>query len=381
MKKNVLEMAYDGYSLDEINNQVSEVNVPYFTQPMENHLLVGQLPDTIKTDNKSLPFYVHPFIAEKNPKYRALVQNPSNNTIKAQPTSSGRTMWVENQEGDPWFLKLHFPLTLGRFPRELSLFKWLSALERSKEIMSFSLQFPKNLALLEDFGGTFFQGDQQELSFGTIFRKYKPFPYNENSCLLVPAFSLFANPENGRTQSILADFIQYLELSFSEFLNLFVVPIFESYCFLITEIGLIPEFNSQNVLFEFDLKSKGSRLVLRDHGDCFIDHEIRKSKGLHRVFCSYKNIGVDVSSDFFKRRSFSFDFKLSHYLLNPILEEYCILTGYSYDDAVHTVKNMFNDIFDNSENYFESQNKWYSYPKELNVSRSSYIENKNPLFR
>lgn len=344
------------------------------------HLQIGKIPNSLNTSNEEIPFLIHPIIAEEIFEFEKL-KFSLQNKISAQPTASGRTVLWEDESKNKWFIKLHFPKKLGRFNRELNLFRWLSILERSRELYSAVSIFPKTLSFLHDLGGTFYQNQNSELSFGTIFRESTPKPLPSNKYLLIPSFSLFASKRNdGRKQSILADMIEEIKMNDEQFHNLLIFPLIDAYIFLVDKLGMIPEFNAQNLLYEYDLVNHNTRIVIRDVGDCFIDFIIRERENLHTNFCSYKTLDPLRHNDIFQRRSFAFDFKLSHYILLPLLEEYSKLKGIKLSENIAKVKAYFVSHFPNHKEYFNSI-KWFSYPNKEGVNRSSYIENDNPLFR
>lgn len=356
------------------------IEIPLIYEDWTKHIQIGKLPPLLIKDTFQVPFLIHPYVAKNLPQFNQL-QSSSSEFIHAQPTASGRTvLWSDNQNYN-WFIKLHFPLKLGRFNRDLNLFHWISILERSRELFTFASSFPHKLGFFHDFGGTFYQSPNNNLNFGTIFRESIPRPRLDNLSLLIPSFSLFANSRiYNRKQSILADFLSHYRVDEDQFLSLFIYPLIDTYIYLINNLGMIPEFNAQNVLYEFDLKNKSNRIILRDTGDCFIDFDIRERENLHTSFCSYKTLDARKHKDVFQRRSFAFDFKLSYYILHPLLNEYSTLKQTSLKILYNKVKEYFKHNFPDYMTYFNSI-KWYSYPNLEAVNRSSYIENDNPLFR
>jgi siderophore synthetase component len=360
-------------------NKGQFLEIPFFNDDGRKHLQIGTIPNFLGKDFKKIPFLIHPLIVEEIRDFKNLISR-SSQKIKVEPTASGRTVFWEDGQ-NKGFIKLHFPLVLGRFNRELNLFRWLSALERSRELFSSLPLFPTSLGFLYDSGGTFHQDQKQKLNFGTIFREATPRPIRKNQTLLIPSFSLFAvTRNNGRGQSVLADFNEEIKIDDEQFLSLFVYPLIDSYIFMISELGIIPECNAQNLLYEYDLKQQTTRIIIRDMGDCFVDFAIRERQNLHTNFCSYKTLDPSKHKDIYQRRSFAFDFKLSHYVLLPLIQEYCNVKGYDSLKIITKVKTYFTSKFAEYKDYFNST-KWYSYPNEEGVSRDSYLENEDPLFR
>ncbi|MCE7062360.1 hypothetical protein [Dyadobacter sp. CY343] len=358
------------------------VHIPVLLDSWKNHLQIGKIPNIFSYTQENIPFFVHPFILDEVAIFED-IKHLIVNTVEVQPTASGRTVfWHDKRQSVvPWFIKLHYPTLLGRFSRELNLFRWLAILERSRELFTLTSIFPKDFCFLYDAGGTFFQNKEPGLNFGTIFRETAPSPKLGSKYLLIPSFSLFATKNNnGNGTSLLSDLIEFCDLTPDRFLDLLIFPLINSYIFLIRKLGMIPEFNAQNVLYELDIASKQVRVVFRDVGDCFIDFEIREMENLHLNFCSYKTLDPLRHHDIFQRRSFAFDFKLSHYILLPLLNEFSKSTSFSRSHLVLRVKEYFKSKFPAYPKYFNSE-KWYSYPNEFGVNRDSYIENSDPIFR
>lgn len=361
-------------------NKKRFIKISIVNDEWTKHLQVGKISGFFDTSKDKIPFLIHPMLVEELQEFKELVSK-SNERIEAEPTASGRTLLWQDKQKDKHFIKLHFPLKLGRFNRELNLFRWLSTLERSRELFSLLPSFPSSLGFLYDSGGTFYQSKNTILNFGTIFRETTPRPFINQRTLLVPSFSLFALERNdGRKQSVLADLHQEIELNEEHFLRLFVHPLIDAFIFLSSKLGMIPEFNAQNILYEYNIDKNTTRVIIRDVGDCFIDLIIREREKLHTNFCSYKTLDPKIHTDIYQRRSFSFDFKLSHYILLPLIQEYCRITNVELTSIQATVRNYFTSNFTDYKEYFNSK-KWYSYPNEDVVGRNSYIENETPLFR
>jgi hypothetical protein len=361
-------------------NKKRFVEIPLVSEDWTKHLQIGTIPSFFNTTAETIPFLIHPMLEEELQEFKELVAK-SNGKIEAEPTASGRTLLLTDEQKNKWFIKLHFPLKLGRFNRELNLFRWLSILERSRELFSSQSSFPNSLGFLYDSGGTFYQNKDAILNFGTVFREAAPRPLVKKRALLIPSFSLFAlERKDERKQSVLADFLQEVKTDEEQFLGLFVYPLVDAFIFLTNKLGMIPEFNAQNLLYEYDIDKNSTRVIIRDIGDCFIDFIVRERENLHTNFCSYKTLDPSKHTDIYERRSFAFDFKLSNYILLPLIQEYCKTTNSNLSTIQGKVRNYFTKNFKGYKEYFNSD-KWYSYPNEEGVSRNSYIENENPLFR
>jgi len=359
-------------------------SLPIFTCERFRVIQVGNLPggwaSKFATSNK-LPMPIHPlFVDQLLSEHPDLSLNPDI-VINVQPTSSGRTVIRKEDFNDTHFIKLHYPEIIGRFSRDLSLHKWLAAIENSRELKSIVNKFPQQVAFLDEFGGIFLEGGNGYRGFGVIFRDSQPSPKIAGLKILLPAFSLFSRQGLGSQGTPLLAYLlsgtaQPLEL----FFNGFIDTVLTGYFYLSTKWGLIPECNAQNVLYEIDIESGQTRAIFRDVGDMFKDITIRKSLGLHTLFCSYKTIDRSRDADFYMRRSFAFDFKLGEYLILPLLTTFANIFKYDLDKLIKMVRNSVEQLLSGQE-YFGAPNVWYAYPRQKIVSRNTYESRSNPLFR
>ena len=323
-----------------------------------------------------MPILIHPDIQGKVDCKFICPENRHKyiDNIEVTPTSSGRTVFNEEYE---FFIKLHYPFILGRFNRDIPLHKWLSSIEISRELDSQKENFPKYLSFLKEYSGIYIE--QKCCSFGTLFRDFQPTPLKRSkNTLLIPAFSLFY--KHGTSPPFLITLLSLTSADVPQLLSLFIKPILKSFIFLACDIGLIPEFNAQNVLFEYNIDENSTRLVIRDMMDFFKDMPIRKSKELNTSLCSYHSL-FENDVDYYMRRSFAFDFKCSKYLIEPIVHCFCNSVNKNINSVMEYVKEISSSLWKNYPGYFKEKDKWYGYPKEISVNRKSYIGFNNPLLR
>jgi len=359
-------------------NPKKNIEIIGFRDDWQNHIQIGSLPEIFQDSTTfNLPFFIHPNIYNQLGVFKDKLKNTFN--IKAQPTSSGRTVLISESKSDLFYIKLHYPNKIGRFNRDISLYKWMSIFDKSTDLFNNINSCPNRFSFLHDFGGTFYNSDISGLSFGTVFRSFYPYPFNKHKTLLIPSFSLFA--KNNNSKSVLYEIINYYSLNIDLFLDFLIYPLLESYIFLSCNLGLIPEINAQNLLYELDLEKHTSRIVLRDLGDIFVDFSIRNEKNLHTSFCTYKTLDPKKDNDIKQRRSFAFDFKLTSYVILPLIDEFVLCTGYNKSKILKIIKEYVNNNFPNMDSYFDSAVYWYKYPRKDNVSRTSYIKTNNPIIR
>ena len=341
--------------------------VPVYEVPWDKATRIGDYPNGFPSPTRPDVEYipVHPLALDE--KFSEL--EPTFH-LKCTATSSGRTLALLQNNSVCSFLKLHFPGCLGRFNRDIPLYSWVASLSISAELQSTGNNIPDNTAFLIESGGVYIESD---FNFGSIFRASDPFPKRKYFRIL-PAFSLImAGPERDYSIELLRTiFSQNIKLE--QFVELALKPIIDSYFWLSLKRGLIPECNAQNVLFCLDSLpiEKAWTVVFRDFADFFVDFEMRKENNLHNNFARYKNIGGwAIEKDLYERRSFAFDYKLSQYLLRPLIEVASRAYGWKETELQKNVKSIVENIIP-IKDYFSSDKYWFKYPNTKGVSRKNY---------
>jgi hypothetical protein len=388
-----LERYWNDGSPSGFNTTVSSRYAPFSPEqsfPLPVHafertqcIQIGRLPFTwarsILAEGKT-PMPLHPDVASELTRQMQL-SDTARQYPEVVPTASGRTVFCYSSEAEPHFIKLHYPRRLGRFKRDLSLGKWLSSLEISRELFLLQNQFPSCLAFLYESAGTFFEGPSGTPGFGVLYREFKPRPLKD-SLLLVPGFSLFS--KNGLpddTRPLLIEWLCNSSSPFESFIKHFIRPALRSYIFLACENGLLPECNAQNILYELNLSTGETRFVIRDMASFSRDFTLRRRLGLHDSFCSYKSIDEKYDLDFYQRRSLSYDFKFGEYLLRPLVETFARWMKVPLSTVIGAVREEARLAWSKFDDYFNPPERWYAYPAQEEVKRGNYIELKNPSFR
>lgn len=366
-------------------SKIDKFSLPIFLSNKINFTQIGTIPpgwrERLEHDD-NLPFPIHPEITDDLKNVKQFDKNSKSFYIDVVPTASSRTvLWTSEDQKKRHFLKLHYPKMIGRFKRDLYLYKWLSSLENSREILSFKCFFPPKFSFLRENAGTFVEGSNGKPGFGIIYREFTPYP-PKHSSLLIPSFSLFSkNNLQERQQPLLVQLLINMAKPMEYFLENFVEPVLDSYIFLSCETGLIPENNAQNALFEINIENMETRYVLRDMADIFKDLSLREEKGLHTSLCSYHTIDISTDEDYFRRRSFAYDFKCSKYLIKPMIDCFVMGLNIPAQKVYAKVQEMAKAKWKRYKNYFEKENEWFAYPMQSNVGRESYIRRANPDFR
>ena len=342
----------------------------------------------LNQSSDATPLFVHPQFIDRLSGHQKL-KNCTITHLKARASSSVRTVWVLESGTPLAFVKMHFPATIGRFRRDMRLYGWLASLENSK-LLAFSLANsnllpPDTFAILRETGGTFLEGDGITEGFGHIEREIIPFPPRTDAakCPIIPFFSLWASEAKvGAKNTLLAKIILSTGITYEQLISLLLVPLLDGYNHSAIKVGLIPECNAQNILWEVDPSMKHCRVVHRDMMGFFKDITVGLAKDQDSFSSiTYHTIGSEHCSDTKLRRSFAFDFKLSKYVIDPLVSIMSAVYDRSRLSIQSDIANISKCIIKWPPNYFPDDNMAYGYPNKRSVGRSSYVCIGNPLYR
>ncbi|WP_160050489.1 hypothetical protein [Nocardiopsis sp. FR4] len=362
-------------SIGDVEYSASEgskgIEIPFVSYPRDLVTIVGRLPEWLPSDSSNVLVPVHPLAGHSD-----VLESP---TLRCVPTASVRTVAVLSPESDVLgFLKLHFPGKIGRFSRDLYHFKWLASLEASAALEQASALAGGIYYLPEDYGwfceprlGSSTRG------WGTLGRTIGADLLQQP---LIPAFSILAKTSRNPTYPLLTELRDRLDWTMDAAFENVIGKLIDSYVLLARDWGLLPECNAQNVLYSIGLNGSTCAPVFRDMGDLFKDMVIRRRRGLSCQFTSYKTIDEDAP-DLYERRSFSYDFKLGCYILAPMIAAIATVWSTNQNLLICRSADRFRGKWIDASSYFRSADTWYSYPDVANVSRSSYVENLEPMFR
>lgn len=226
----------------------------------------------------------------------------------------------------------------------------------------------------------------EEFEFGMIGRNYVPYNRNLSNGFLLPSFSLFSKDiTDSSDKSILYQILIHKANKKEYLLSKIIFPLLSSYITLIKSYGLIPEINSQNVLFLVNKNLGIETTVFRDLMGVEKDLSIRKELGINMEFDSNDYKVIEKSDPlYFKRHSFSYDFKLGFYFIEPIIHEFCNNFNQNIESLRSEIKNFALDCWDGfNKQYFKPYELWYNHPNELLTIKENrkYLENINPIYR
>ena len=312
-------------------------------------------------------------------------------SILVTPTASSRTMLILNEK-IRGFLKLTYDVSkIGRCTRDISCLSALASLETSqrfKECIDDGI-LPSTLAVLLETSCKVSKLVLQEDSFewGTIFRRFEPYPNNDNQLLIVPAFSLFStDKKNPEEEKLINQFIELSGQSPEEYLWNVIKITVDAHWNLVIKAALRPEMHAQNCMYELDRNYKLSRIIIKDMEDIDRDLFVAKFTNNDYNWNTYPYKCYDENSrDFMYQASYMYDFKLGEYLLSPIIK--CVSNKFGLDEKIFERK--IKDYVRSKYlprlpfNYFSNESSWY-YCK--NVDRrpgesKKFFSKENPKFR
>ena len=319
------------------------------------------------------------------------------------PTSSGRTMLLLNDNING-FLFFSYDNNIGRAPRLILLKDALISLQNS-HIIKQNIdcnKMPKTFAFLPEESAkvTILEHKGKQLSWGTIYRDYNPYPSLSDNLFYVPAFSLFSKDfKNKKNKPLITKLIDLSGKSAEEYLlNILDITV-DAFFYLILTCGLYSEMHAQNCLYEIDENYNITRIILRDMQDICFDSMVKPIYYLPFMTSEFKNYILSFEKKTFENYelpknkhlhqrdvSYYYDFKLGEYLLNPLIKT--VSQYYDIDKNIFYkyVKNRVNDeylvLF--PDDYFPKE--WYKIRKELYDFNDHnldyyYVKKKNPKFR
>jgi len=302
------------------------------------------------------------------------------------PTASIRTL-LSLDKKNKYYLKLHYAGILDRINRFLPYRKAIAEVELSyyfqKIIENDKLD---SFGILRSILSNTYMSENENNQFSYILREYAPFPHKNIDIVLIPYFSLFSiDIYNKKDKRILYQLLEDKDSPLDCFLDKIIFPVLENYIYFVKNYGFLPEINAQNILLELSADNKIGRVIFRDLMGVEKDISIRKSLGLNVDFDSidYKTISKD-DKNYYKRHSFSYDFKLGKYIIEPLVNEFVISFKFDSNKINKIIKEKAIKCWGNYRfDHFQPYEYWYSHPQTLLVEKSKriYLENIKPLYR
>lgn len=250
-------------------------------------------------------------------------------TFSAFRTAGGRTFILADEPFTGIHVKVHYPGILGRVHRAQPYKKAVNGLEVSSEVASWLVRGGGSFDILREFalvGAPLAVGEEWDPETPvTIYRDATPYPSNSGGESLIPAFALSSvDSRRPHDPILLGQIIKLTGWSLDETLAQIILPLLEGYWSLVGSRGLVPELNGQNLLFRWSADRLTLRPVFRDLSRVEKAQHLRRRAGLPTRYLAGQYKVIDAHQDWemsSRRHSFSFDFKLTRYVIAPLLEQ------------------------------------------------------------
>ncbi|OGM90696.1 hypothetical protein A2755_04090 [Candidatus Wolfebacteria bacterium RIFCSPHIGHO2_01_FULL_48_22] len=242
-------------------------------------------------------------------------------TVRSQPTSSTRTLLTENHPRV--YIKTDLNKKHFRFIRRLHRSSVEHSMAICNDLRDTCMNLPESsrYAFLPESLGLVVRGGDHEGS-GVVFRETLPCPFAKDARVMMPYHSLYANdPRHPDDKPLL---VQAVELhaggnALDYFVSEIVGPIIETWVFLVSTRGILPELHGQNALAEIDRNLRVRRVAHRDFQGTYSDARIRSNLGLP-LFTKHvagSELGTTAGSQY----SLVFDGMIGRYLLSRLTKK------------------------------------------------------------
>jgi len=351
---------------------VDRFPLPYIRVPREKCEVVGNRPSLsaksaigLSEDRSDIKFFLHPDMANM------LGISAEDASFQVFPTSSGRTICRDDPE-NPLYIKLHYDGMLGRIVRKMGKDKVTESVYFSEDLDRLGGMginnchfdfFPESLGVVAQLSGE---------EFGFVVRDFHTRGQEENIIVpRIPWFSLFSTDRKVPEEPTILK--QWVELRAGKNLKSarnyvyenFLKPVIDCYAFLSTRVGIISDYNAQNLLIIPNENGDVARIAFRDLHSFYLDAEIRRRNNLP-IDCARK---IDTQSSdpedaryAYTLRSVYFDHKFSDYLLEPVVTSFCDTFGDDPEHLTGMTREYLLSSFDDIGNYFSPYNTGYQIP-------------------
>lgn len=319
--------------------------------------------------------------------------------ILVEPTSGGRTMFVSNDKYSG-FIKLTYDVSrLGRVDRQLKFEHCMSSYEVSNTIKRAidSGKFESTYSILLERTGkvTYIPTRNGFYEWGVMLREFNPYPYQYERTLLVPGFSLFGTDfysrETENDELLINQFILLSGIEPRKYLMNILIMTIDAWFQTLINCALILELHGQNCYYEIDEKFNIRRIVIKDMDSVDKDITLAKKFGLNTIWksfpyeCFYEDEPENHPWYYKIRPSYMYDFKLSTYLLLPIINAVCEKFNLDEYDIRREIKEYVNSRYIPliPIGYFPEDGTWYDCDDSERKpgERRKYFSHSNPLFR
>lgn len=294
---------------------------------------------------------------------------PLDAPIRVAPTASTRTVLALRQpKAIPGhFLKLHYPVRISRFNRELRQKNIHNSVAVSRDLAN--LRSDK-FAYLPDALGVAFGADEQ--SWGFLVRETRPRPFVAGG-FLIPCFALYAGDLNHpAAPPLLVQMIARLAAEPVPFVvDRILGPIVECWARAARERGILLESHAQNTLLEVDRDFIPRRVVHRDF-DVWVDLGVRRRASLEMPFFG-RGIAADTDEALKQYYSLVYDQFIGHHFFDYVLGT--LQLYYEVDDEFvrAQVREIFHRSFPDADHFFPARTM-FKFRNESSPDRKVMLE-------
>jgi hypothetical protein len=276
--------------------------------------------------------------------------------LKMQPTSSTRTLLTEDSE-NRFFVKTDLNKKHFRFNRRLRKASVIHSLKICEDLYNISSNEEVDVGLIcgflpESIGIVIASGEHKES--GVLFRDSVAYPRINEGRLMIPYHSVYADdPNDCDSFPILIQLIQIHTESnpIVFFVEKIIGPIQDTWLFLLSKRGILPELHGQNTLMELDRNFNPTRLIYRDFQGTYSDSAIRRDLGLI-PFIKHV-VGEETGTTKESQYSNVFDNLIGKYLLARLVRVFCkYYPEYSYKYVCGLVTERFRGLKGNDLSVF-----------------------------
>lgn len=311
----------------------SYIDLPYALLSPNQVVILQSMPssallDWVYVDGKCR-FLWHPDVTRSSLRVEGVV--------RTQPTSSTRTLLTESHPRT--YIKTDLNKKHFRFIRRLQRSSVEHSIAICNDLRQACWNLPKSnrYSFLPESLGFVVRSGAHEGS-GVIFREALPCPSVEDTRVIIPYHSLYANdPFRPGDKPLL---VQIIELqgesdALDYFVSEIVGPIIEAWVFLVSTRGILPELHGQNALAEIDQDLRVRRVVHRDFQGMYSDARVRTNLGLP-LFTKHV-AGTEPGTTVESQYSHVFDGMIGRYLLSRLTRTFCTHFGCKYAEVASSI--------------------------------------------
>lgn len=311
-------------------------------------------------DSQTVNFPVHPQIAQEAccPEIERLKRKSIRRfTRQGIPTASIRTLLIEDEGGEIFFVKTHLPKRVSSVTRdirekEVVRGQWMN--EEFRSILDMKLA-PQDMGYYPDSVGLIYNSDSS--SVGGIYRGFHSYPYRANTKISLPLFSLYSKDVLSPNDSpLIFQLSSLLGMDPADYaIEQVVEPHLKHWVFLFKNRGILFNSHGQNGVMSLNSDLSLNRIGYRDMQGNPIVVETRRKSNLplpQEITLREENLNLPLEA------SISYDFIMGYLFYDRLLEP-LIAKGYSKQELTGRIKSIFHNLIPDSKDYFPKTMQYY----------------------